>query len=252
MSSAPSRRPARRSCRSSARAAATCIDLGRYGFGQDDAAQHADGSSSIRPNASSPAKTRPNFSCNSRTWCVSKRGRRTLKAIRPGHDARPRQELPAYASGADHRRRSPGSGAFDLLQAMNTGHDGSMGTLHANTPREALSRLESMITMGGFSLPAEDHPRNHCRRRRRRHPSRSVCATVHVASPKSPRCWVSKAIRSLPKTCCSTKSRAKIRTDGSTAATKALASAVRASGNALAISASKRSSRKRSTKRRQA
>ena len=37
---------------------------------------------------------------------------------------------------------------------MNTGHDGSMGTLHANTPREALSRLESMITMGGFSLPS--------------------------------------------------------------------------------------------------
>jgi pilus assembly protein CpaF len=46
-----------------------------------------------------------------------------------------------------------GPEAFDLLQAMNTGHDGSMGTLHANTPREALSRLESMITMGGFTLP---------------------------------------------------------------------------------------------------
>jgi len=46
-----------------------------------------------------------------------------------------------------------GPEAFDLLQAMNTGHDGSMGTLHANTPREALSRLESMITMGGFALP---------------------------------------------------------------------------------------------------
>ena len=46
-----------------------------------------------------------------------------------------------------------GAEAFDLLQAMNTGHDGSMGTLHANSPREALSRLESMITMGGFSLP---------------------------------------------------------------------------------------------------
>ena len=43
--------------------------------------------------------------------------------------------------------------AFDLLQAMNTGHDGSMGTLHANSPREALSRLEAMITMGGFNLP---------------------------------------------------------------------------------------------------
>ncbi len=47
-----------------------------------------------------------------------------------------------------------GPEAFDLLQAMNTGHDGSMGTLHANNPREALSRLESMITMGGFTLPS--------------------------------------------------------------------------------------------------
>jgi pilus assembly protein CpaF len=46
-----------------------------------------------------------------------------------------------------------GPEAFDLLQAMNTGHDGSMGTLHANNPREAMSRLESMITMGGFQLP---------------------------------------------------------------------------------------------------
>ena len=46
-----------------------------------------------------------------------------------------------------------GPEAFDLLQAMNTGHDGSMGTLHANSPREGLSRMESMITMGGFSLP---------------------------------------------------------------------------------------------------
>ncbi len=48
-----------------------------------------------------------------------------------------------------------GPEAFDLLQAMNTGHDGSMGTLHANSPREALSRLESMITMGGFQLPSK-------------------------------------------------------------------------------------------------
>ncbi len=47
-----------------------------------------------------------------------------------------------------------GPEAFDLLQAMNTGHDGSMGTLHANSPREAMSRMESMITMGGFGLPS--------------------------------------------------------------------------------------------------
>jgi pilus assembly protein CpaF len=46
-----------------------------------------------------------------------------------------------------------GPEAFDLMQAMNTGHDGSMGTLHANSPREAISRLESMIMMGGFALP---------------------------------------------------------------------------------------------------
>ena len=48
-----------------------------------------------------------------------------------------------------------GPEAFDLLQAMNTGHDGSMGTLHANTPREAISRIESMITMGGYGLPSK-------------------------------------------------------------------------------------------------
>jgi pilus assembly protein CpaF len=47
-----------------------------------------------------------------------------------------------------------GPEAFDLLQAMNTGHDGSMGTLHSNSPRECLARIESMITMGGFSLPS--------------------------------------------------------------------------------------------------
>ena len=66
-----------------------------------------------------------------------------------------------------------GPEAFDLLQAMNTGHDGSMGTLHANTPREALSRLESMITMGGFSLPSQDHPRDDLRLGRRDHPGRA-------------------------------------------------------------------------------
>jgi pilus assembly protein CpaF len=48
-----------------------------------------------------------------------------------------------------------GPEAFDLLQAMNTGHDGSMGTLHSNSPREAISRLESMIMMGGYALPTK-------------------------------------------------------------------------------------------------
>ena len=42
-----------------------------------------------------------------------------------------------------------GGEALDMLQAMNTGHDGSMTTVHANTPRDALARLEVMIAMGG-------------------------------------------------------------------------------------------------------
>lgn len=48
-----------------------------------------------------------------------------------------------------------GSEAFEMLQAMNTGHDGSMSTLHANTPRDALARVESMIMMADLALPLE-------------------------------------------------------------------------------------------------
>jgi pilus assembly protein CpaF len=46
-----------------------------------------------------------------------------------------------------------GDEAFDMLQAMNTGHEGSMTTIHANTPRDALSRLESMVAMTNLNLP---------------------------------------------------------------------------------------------------
>ncbi|KAB2656990.1 CpaF family protein [Brucella tritici] len=46
-----------------------------------------------------------------------------------------------------------GPEVFDLLQAMNTGHDGSMGTIHSNSPRECLNRMEAMIAMGGYVLP---------------------------------------------------------------------------------------------------
>jgi pilus assembly protein CpaF len=46
-----------------------------------------------------------------------------------------------------------GSEALDMLQAMNTGHDGSLTTIHANTPRDALSRIETMVTMAGVNLP---------------------------------------------------------------------------------------------------
>jgi pilus assembly protein CpaF len=46
-----------------------------------------------------------------------------------------------------------GPEALDMLQAMNTGHDGSLSTLHANTPRDALARLETMVLMAGYDLP---------------------------------------------------------------------------------------------------
>jgi pilus assembly protein CpaF len=47
-----------------------------------------------------------------------------------------------------------GGEAFDMLQAMNTGHDGSMTTVHANTPRDALARIEQMVGMSGLDIPA--------------------------------------------------------------------------------------------------
>ncbi|MDH2927799.1 CpaF family protein [Lonepinella koalarum] len=53
-----------------------------------------------------------------------------------------------------------GGEAFQMLQAMNTGHDGSMSTLHANSPRDALARLESMVMMSNASLPLEAIRRN--------------------------------------------------------------------------------------------
>ncbi len=46
-----------------------------------------------------------------------------------------------------------GEEAFDMLQAMNTGHDGSLSTVHANTPRDAIRRIENMVMMAGFDLP---------------------------------------------------------------------------------------------------
>ena len=73
-----------------------------------------------------------------------------------------------------------GEEAFDMLQAMNTGHEGSMATVHANTPRDAISRLEQMIGMAG---PADDGRRDP-RPDRRRHPRhRAAVAAVRRQAP---------------------------------------------------------------------
>src|SRR5271165_5238869 len=72
-------------------------------------------------------------------------GRRA--SARTGH-----QRL-TYAAGQDSRRRSAWEEALDMLQAMNTGHDGSLTTIHANTPRDAVARLETMALMSNLNLP---------------------------------------------------------------------------------------------------
>jgi len=46
-----------------------------------------------------------------------------------------------------------GAEALDMLQSMNTGHDGSLSTVHSNSPRDALSRVETMVLMAGYDLP---------------------------------------------------------------------------------------------------
>ena len=46
-----------------------------------------------------------------------------------------------------------GSEVIDMLQAMSTGHDGSIATIHANSPRESLARLEMMMLLAGYSIP---------------------------------------------------------------------------------------------------
>ena len=65
-----------------------------------------------------------------------------------------------------------GAEAFDMLQAMNTGHDGSLASIHANTPRDALTRLENMAAMAGLGLP---------QRAARQQVAAALCAVIQLA-----------------------------------------------------------------------
>ena len=111
--------------------------------------------SSPTPSASSPSRTRPSCSSSSRTSCrletrpanIEGRGEITQRdLVRNTLRMRPDRIIVGECRGAE---------ALDMLQAMNTGHDGSISTVHANSPRDALSRLETMMQMAGFDLPSK-------------------------------------------------------------------------------------------------
>ena len=71
-----------------------------------------------------------------------------------------------------------GAEALDMLQAMNTGHDGSLTTIHANSPRDALSRIETMVLMAGFDLPVRAIREQIAERDRHHRSHRASCATA--------------------------------------------------------------------------
>ena len=139
---------------------------------QDDAAQRP-GRRDRRPRSGSSRSRRPpSWPSAGPTSCGSRRGRPTPKG--------PAQSRFGRWSGRRSRLRPDrlivgevrGEEAFDLLQALNTGHCGSLCTIHANGPAEALARLESLVLLAGTGLPvgairAQIHS--------------SVDAVVHVA-----------------------------------------------------------------------
>ena len=65
-----------------------------------------------------------------------------------------------------------GEEAFDMLQAMNTGHEGSLTTVHANSPRDAMARIENMVSMANLNHPGARGPATDCVRRSRGNPDR--------------------------------------------------------------------------------
>ena len=127
--------------------------LGRHRFGQNHAAQLHDGLYRRRRarhhlrgfrRAATPAAA-----CGTARdppAVISKARARLPCAISSGTACVCDPTASSWARYADPRPST-------CLQAMNTGHDGSMGTLHSNSPRECISRLESMILMGGYNLP---------------------------------------------------------------------------------------------------
>ena len=84
-------------------------------------------------------------------WCGWKLAPRTSKA-RDSHSAGPGAKRPRMRPDRIIVGEVRGAEVLDMLQAMNTGHDGSLSTVHANSARDALSRLETMVMMSGVGI----------------------------------------------------------------------------------------------------
>ena len=126
---------------------------GAHERGQDDVVQRARPGDRSAASASSRSRRRPSCRCRSRTSCASRRGRPTPRAWARCRCAtwcatalrmRPDRLIVGEVRGGE---------ALDMLQALNTGHDGSLSTVHANGPAAALARLETLALFGGVALP---------------------------------------------------------------------------------------------------
>ena len=93
-----------------------------------------------------------------------------------------------------------GEEALDMLQAMNTGHDGSLTTIHANTPRDALYRLDTMVAMANLNIPERADPPADRVGRQPDRAGRRACRTARARSPPSPRSPAWKATSSPCRT----------------------------------------------------
>ena len=99
------------------------------------------------------SRTPSSCSCSRSTWCGSSRGRRTSRARARSPSAISCATPCACGPTASWSASAAAARALDMLQAMNTGHDGSLSTVHANSPRDAIARLETLVLMAGMDLP---------------------------------------------------------------------------------------------------
>ena len=179
--------------------------LGRHGHREDDAAERRLGLHPRRTSGSSRSRTRPSCSCNSGTSSRSSPGPPNIEGegevrirdlVRNALRMRPDRIIVGEVRGAE---------TLDMLQAMNTGHDGSLTTIHANSARDALHRLEMLVLMAGVELPLQGDPRADRRRLRPRRAHRDGSSTAAAESRRSRR---SPAWRATSSRCRTSSSRA--------------------------------------------